>query len=133
MRELVTLHVMHLMPSSFVNNIFAGISCFGTKRIKMYLTKSADKRMIRFSLYIYYLPLILSFYENDSAVLTEKRFFFHDFNVCRCLFQLSSIARLYEKTNKVLQRCRVLAFYRIALCLNTAIAAIVLVSTYVRA
>ena len=42
MRELVTSHVMHLMPSSFVNNFFRW-KCFGTKETRCISPKALTK------------------------------------------------------------------------------------------
>ena len=54
---------------------------------------------------------LLSFYENDSAILTEKKLFLHDFYVSQPLLRLSTIA---QKNQQSASRWRVLAFYRIA-------------------
>ena len=94
-------HMMHLMPSSFVNNIFAG-SVSVQKNPNVSHQKPGQKNDSMLTVFL------LSFYENDSAVLTENTLFLHDFYGTK-------------KANKVLQMWRVLAFYRIASCLNAAV------------
>ena len=51
MHELVTPHVMHLQVHL---SITFSLEVYWYKRIKMYLTQSADKRAIQFSLYFCY-------------------------------------------------------------------------------
>ena len=89
------LDVMHLMPSSVVNILFL-LEVFRYKRIKMYLTNSADKSTIQFSLYFYYLPLIIL--RKLLRCFNGKTLFLHDFYVYRPLFRLSTIARKSQQS-----------------------------------
>ena len=41
---------------------------------------------------------LLSFHENDSAILTVKKLFLHDFYVSRPLFRLPTIAQKSQQT-----------------------------------
>ena len=61
----------------------------------MYLTKSADKEW--FNSRCIFIVCFLSFYENDSAVLTEKRFFFTTSMFADRYF---GFLPLHEKANK---------------------------------
>ena len=71
---------------------------------------------------------LLSFCENDSAVSTEKNAISSRL-LCLPTVNSAFYSHGTKKANKVSQLWRVLAFYRIALCLN---AAVVLVSACVR-
>ena len=82
MRELVTPHVMHLMPSSFVNNFFAG-SVWVQKNQNVSHPKC--KRTIQFSLYFCYHS-------------TKMTLFLHDFYVRRPLIRLST--RMAQKSQQ---------------------------------
>ena len=127
MREFVTPHVMHLMPSSFVNNFFAG-SVSVQKNQNVSHWESADKRTIQFSLCFYYLPVI---------ILRKRLCCFNGKNATssRLLCLLSVITAFYHCTRKPTKCLKggvfrpVLAFYGIASCLN---AEVVLVSACVR-
>ena len=113
MRELVTPHVMHLMPRSFVN-IYFFLEVFRYRRIKML---SHQKRSQKNDLILTVFLLFTSYYSTKMTPLFDSY-------VCRPLFRLSTIAR------KSQQSASWRAFYGIASCLN---AAVVLVSACVRA
>ena len=72
--------------------------------------------------YEFYFPCIfiiylVLFYVNDSVGMRNKKLFLHDFYVMRPLFWLSTIA---QESQQSASMGRVLAFYRIAPCLNKA-------------
>ena len=66
MHELVTPHVMHYDAKVHLSIIFS-LEVLWYKRIKMYLTQSAGKRAIQFSLYFCYHFMKMT----PASVLTE--------------------------------------------------------------
>ena len=88
--------------AKFIYQSFFSLEVCRYKRIKIYLTQSADKRTIQFSLYFCY----------HSAKMTplfqrKKTLFLHDFHVCRPLIRLSTrmTQKSQQSASKVARPC----------------------------
>ena len=102
--------------TKFIVIIFFCWKCFGTKESKCISPKVLTKE--QFNSHCIFIIYLL-FYKNDFRCFNGKnRFFLLTFMFADRDF---GFLPLHKKANKVLQRWRVLAFYRITLCFNSAV------------
>ena len=73
----------HTFDAKVHLSIIFSLEVFWDKRIKMYLTRSADERAIQFSLYFCY-----HFTKMTPLFKQNETLFLHDFYVCRLLIRL---------------------------------------------